>query len=193
MPYSAQAHTRRVDRDALRALVPGWVADLDLADRPSGVKERTDVDSGAHWELPDRQEESAPRERSIEHTELPPVFGTAAPLTGLSGAVRSLAYSRYSEARAAHWLLLVLGDRIDVIESRAVSLARGRPDDPVTQTGVLSERSRHGLRSRVARRRGDLGHTWLDPLIVAAPWILGALAASSASGLSPHGANDART
>ena len=45
-----------------------------------------------------------------------PVFGTAQPLHGLSGAIRRLAYARFSEGRLAHWLLLVAGDRVDAWE-----------------------------------------------------------------------------
>ena len=172
MPYTAEPHRPRIDRDALRARIPGWGADLDRNDRPSGRMERTDLESGAHWELPDRQEELTPRERSIEHEMLPPVFGTSVPLKRLSGIIRSFAYARYSEGRAAHWLLLVLGDRVDAIESHLTSLATTHPDNPITQTGVLSEFSRHGIRSRIGRRRSDLNHVWLDPLIVAGPWLL---------------------
>jgi hypothetical protein len=45
------------------------------------------------------------------------VFGTARPPRGLSGAVRSLAY-RIPQHRASRWLLLLAGDRLDVLESR---------------------------------------------------------------------------
>jgi hypothetical protein len=45
------------------------------------------------------------------------------------------------------------------------------PDNPVTETGVLSEFRRHGLRSRLGEHRADLKHQWLDPIIVAGPWI----------------------
>jgi hypothetical protein len=100
----------------LRARIPGWGADLDPADRPSYPKE-TDVDSGAHWELPSSQPVERDRERSIEHAMLTPVFGETIPLRGLSGAVRRLAYRRFSEGKIAHWLLLIAGDRVDVLES----------------------------------------------------------------------------
>src|SRR3954463_4560956 len=97
----------------LRARIPGWGAGLDPADRPAVPRERFDPDlSGAHWEIPERQPESRPRERSIEHAVLPPVFGTAQPLRGLSGAIRRRSYARYSEGRAAHWLLLLAADRV---------------------------------------------------------------------------------
>ncbi len=49
---------------------------------------------------------------------MPPVFGTAVPLRGLSGAIRKLAY-RYPDHYPSHWLLKMLGDRIDSMEYRA--------------------------------------------------------------------------
>jgi hypothetical protein len=43
---------------------------------------------------------------------MPPVFGTAVPPRGLSGAIRLLAY-RLPDHYPSHWLLLMLGDRVD--------------------------------------------------------------------------------
>jgi len=155
----------------LRARIPGWGADLDVADRPSVPRERFDPSfAGAHWEHPERQPETWPRERSVEHTMLPPVFGTTCPPKGLSGIIRKAAYARYSEGRAAHWLLLMAGDRVDVVESALRSVLTPRPDNPITQTGVLAEVKHHGLRSRLGRNRADVKHYWMDPLIVGAPW-----------------------
>ena len=57
---------------------------------------------------------------------------------GVSGAIRKYAY-KYSEGRAAHWLLLVAADRVDAWEHHLRSFATLRPDNPVTETGVLSE------------------------------------------------------
>jgi hypothetical protein len=127
--------------------------------------------SGAHWDFPERQPERWPRERSIEHAFLTPVFGTACPPRGLSGVIRKFSYRRYSEGRAAHWLLLVLADRVDAWESHLRSFTTLHPDNPITETGVLSEFSHHGLSSRLGRRRTDLVHQPLDPVIVAGPWV----------------------
>jgi hypothetical protein len=158
--------------EQLRARIPGWGADIDPADRPSVPRLQFHEDlSGAHWEFPERQPERWPRERSIEHAFLTPVFGTAQPPTGLSGAIRKLSYRRYSEGRAAHWLLLMLADRVDAWESHLRSFATLRPDNPITETGVLSEFRRHGLSSRLGRKRTDLVHQPLDPVIVAGPWV----------------------
>jgi hypothetical protein len=175
MTYTSEKPALAESSDQLRARIPGWGADLDPADRPSVPRERFDLDTGAHWDFPDRQDELAPRERSIEHAFLTPVFGTAQPLRGLSGAVRARAYERYSEARAAHWLLLVLGDRIDALEHHAASLLTTHPDNPITETGVLSEFRRHGLRSRSEGHRVDRVHQTLDPVLVGGPWVLAAI------------------
>ncbi|MGK5684338.1 hypothetical protein [Actinoplanes sp. URMC 104] len=161
--------------EQLRARIPGWGADLDPKDRPSVPREQFDPTfSGAHWEFPERQPELEPRERSIEHAFLTPVFGTSVPLRGLSGKIRRYSYAKYSEARAAHWLLLLAADRVDTVESALRSFASTRPDNPITETGVLSEGRRHGLSSRLDDRRADKGHHLIDPVIVAAPWVLGA-------------------
>src|SRR3954471_5336924 len=173
MAYRAEKPALAESRDQLRERIPGWGVDLDPKDRPAFPRERFDPGaSGAHWDFPERQEEKQPRERSMEHAFLTPVFGTSAPLRGLSGVVRKLAYARYSEGRAAHWLLLLGADRVDAVESHLRSFATLRPDNPITETGVLSELSRHGVTSRVGRRRADLNHQVLDPAIVAGPWLV---------------------
>jgi hypothetical protein len=161
--------------DQLRARIPGWGVDLDPKDRPSVPKERYDPDgTGAHWEFPERQPETWPREMSIEHKFLPPVFGTSCPPKGLSGVMRRYAYRRYSEARAAHWLLLLAADRVDAVESTLGSFLTRHPDNPITETGVLSEFSHHGVTSRAGRKRADVAHHALDVIIVAGPWLVGA-------------------
>jgi hypothetical protein len=161
--------------DELRARIPGWGADLDPRDRPSVPKLQFQEDlTGAHWEFPDRQPEKWPRERSIEHEFLTPVFGTAQPPSGLSGVIRKLSYARYSEGRAAHWLLLILADRVDAVEHHVKSFLTLHPDNPITETGVLSEFTHHGLKSRLGRKRTDWKHQPLDPIIVGGPWVAAA-------------------
>jgi hypothetical protein len=173
MTYTAEKPKIAEASEQLKARIPGWGADLDPSDRPSVPRERFDPGAtGAHWDFPERQPEKWPRERSIEHAILPPVFGTSCPPAGLSGVLRKFAYARYSEGRAAHWLLLLGADRVDAIEKHLKSFLTLHPDNPVTQTGVLSERRRHGLSSRVRQKRTDVVHQALDPVIVAGPWIV---------------------
>src|SRR4029450_9615665 len=86
MPYTAEKPPLTETADDLRARIPGWGADLNPTDRPSVPKERFDPSTtGAHWDFPERQPEKWPRERSIEHKFLTPVFGTSCPPQGLSG------------------------------------------------------------------------------------------------------------
>jgi hypothetical protein len=160
----------RESPEQLRARIPGWGVDLDPADRPSYPKLRYDPDAtGAHWRFPERQPGAEGRERSIEHAFVTPVFGTAQPLHGVSGAVRRLAYRRFSEGRLAHWLLLVVGDRIDAGGAHLRSLASGRPDLPAT--GIRSELTADGT---ARTGRSDRRHQLLDPVVVAGPWLAAA-------------------
>jgi len=178
MAYTADKPKLAESSDELRARIPGWGVDLDPKDRPSVPQEQFDPElSGAHWEFPERQPEKWPRERSIEHAFLTPVFGTSCPPRGVSGIMRKYAYAKYSEARAAHWLILLAADRVDALESTLGSFVSRRPDNPITETGVLSEFSHHGLSSRLKDRRADRVHHPLDPIIVAAPWVAGAAVA----------------
>jgi hypothetical protein len=168
--YVRDKRTPPPTREELRARIPGWGADLDPADRPSYPKLQYPADTGAHWDFPERQPGGEGRERSIEHAFVTPVFGTAQPLRGLSGGVRRFAYRRFSEGRLAHWLLLIVGDRIDAWGSHLRSFASRRPDVPAS--GLRSELTHGGLRSR--RGRSDARHQVLDPVVVAGPWVAGA-------------------
>lgn len=174
MAYTADKPAPAESRDELRARIPGWGVDLDPKDRPAVPRERFDPgSSGAHWDFPERQPEKWPRERSIEHKFLPPVFGTSCPPKGVSGMMRKYAYRAFSEGRVAHWLILVAADRVDALGSHLRSFVTLRPDNPVTETGVLSEFSHHGISSRLGKKRADLVHQPLDPIIVVAPWVVG--------------------
>ncbi len=167
------AYTREKPRTArsseeLRRMIPGWGVDLNPLDRPSYPKEQK-LDTGAHWDFPDSQPLHGFREKSTEHKFLTPVFGTAQPLRGLSGAIRRYAYT-LSEARTAHWLLLMAGDRVDVLEHRIAALLHGRPDNPLTETGVAREMKNRAYRTRFGQHRADLIHQPLDLLMFVAPY-----------------------
>src|SRR5215213_45401 len=172
MPYTSEKPLTNT-ADTLRARIPGWGVDLDPKDRPSVPKERLDPSAtGARWDFPERQPEKWPREHSIEHKFLTPVFGTSCPPKGLSGRMRKLAYRRYSEGRAAHWLILMAADRVDAAESHLRSLTTLHPDNPITETGVMTELRRHGIDSRIGKRRADVLHHPMDAVIVGGPWLL---------------------
>ncbi|HEX9306966.1 MAG TPA: hypothetical protein VF894_05710 [Anaeromyxobacter sp.] len=90
--------------------------DAAAVSRPGVPRERSGPDAGARWERPEQQRgvDSLSREGLRSAT---PVFGTAQPASGLSGLVRRAAY-RLPEHRSARWALLLVGDRVDVLEHR---------------------------------------------------------------------------
>lgn len=172
MPYDARKPDLTPSAEELRERIPGWGADLPEKHRRTWQEREDYGPTGAHWELPEQQRGHPDRERSIEHSRLTPVFGSAQPLRGVAGAVRRIAYRRFSEGQARHWLLLILADRVESVGAHLRSFATGRPDNPVTQTGALSEPRHRPIGSRLGRGRVDLRHTWMDPFIVAVPWLL---------------------
>ena len=98
------------------------------------------------------------------------MFGTAQPLRGLSGAIRRYAYT-FSEGQTAHWLLLMAGDRVDVLESRVSAVLSGRPDNVIAETGVLREFKDQAYRTRFGQHRADLKHQPIDIVLWAAPYV----------------------
>jgi len=65
----------------------------------------------------DQQQATVPVLVGVDVGRLTPVFGTMQPPRGLSGLIRRAAY-RVPEHKAPRWMLLLLGDRVDVWESR---------------------------------------------------------------------------
>jgi hypothetical protein len=98
------------------------------------------------------------------------VFGTSCQPKGVSGAIRKFSYRRFSEGRAAHWTLLLAADRVDAAGAHAAALLKLHPD-PIA-SGLRSELRRNGIASRFRTKRTDLKHQWLDPIVVAGPWLL---------------------
>jgi hypothetical protein len=99
------------------AAVPGWGIDRTPDHRPGEPREAAPHPvGGAHWSAPARQVSAVPVLKRADLAELTPVFSTAAPPHGLSGELRRLAYA-YPDQDDKHWVLLLLADRVDVIES----------------------------------------------------------------------------
>lgn len=93
---------------------------VDTPDRRPGVP----MEYAAHPSPDDAIPRQQPRAKVLMRSDLDgltPVFGTAQPPRGLSGALRALAY-RIPDHHRSHWVALMLADRVDVIEHGA-----GRP------------------------------------------------------------------
>ena len=172
IPYIRGVRPNIPTPQELRSRIPGWGVDLDPADRPAVPRELVDgVPDGILWDYPEEQPETYPRERSIEHAQLTPVFGTVAPLEGVPGAIRRFAYARFSEARAAHWLLLLAADRVESKQHLWRSLGSDRPDSFLQETGVTVERKVASIRPRLGGRVDK--HHVVDPVVIALPAIAG--------------------
>ncbi len=75
---------------------------------------------------------------SIERPGVTRVFGTSTPPKGLSGLIRKMAY-KYSEATTAHWMTLILADRINVVEGVVDDLLSGHVPNLFVERGWQGE------------------------------------------------------
>src|SRR5690606_39113953 len=97
--------------------IKGWGVDADPKNEPTyPMKHYTGDDHGRlSWIRPSQQPENIEVLHSTERPSISAVFGTAQPPSGLSGMIRRYAF-KHSESSFAHWLPLLLADRINVIE-----------------------------------------------------------------------------
>lgn len=102
----------------------GWGADASFENRPGVPEERhppRPLVGGAG--APVQQTVGRPSAKS-RYRALTPVYGTAVPLRGLSGVIRRLAYQS-PDYKPRRWMLLMLADRLDVIEHNPLRLSLG--------------------------------------------------------------------
>lgn len=120
--------------------IKGWGVDADPLDVPAyPMKRRTENDNkGMYWERPAQQVQTVEVLQSNERPNITAVFGTSTPPTGLSGKIRRFAF-KYSEASFAHWLPLILADRINMLEGIADDFKKGHIPNLIDELGVKSE------------------------------------------------------
>ncbi len=135
------------------AKIPGWGVDADPENDPTyPIRDRSgDQGLSMDWDRPAQQETAVEVLRSIEHNRLPAVFGTSTPPSGLSGAIRRVAF-RYSESHWAHWLMLMGADRINVLEGILQDLGQGKVPNIPAEMGIRSEwrHNKKGLTRKAA-------------------------------------------
>jgi hypothetical protein len=139
--------------------IQGWGADLDPAVRPAVPMERTPPRlENVHWDAPAEQPRHIKVFHSTERPGITPVFGTSTPPTGISGAVRGVAY-KYAENDMRHWLLLLLADRVNVVEGLVDDLAHGHVPNIYKEMGGPSEwrHNRHGFMRKAVIAGGVVG------------------------------------
>lgn len=121
------------------AHINGWGADLDHKNRPAYPMERTPPRlEGVHWETPEQQTEDVKILCSSERPGITPIFGTTLPPTGISGKIREAAF-KYSENDLRHWGILLLADRVNMLEGVAADLSRGHVPNLYKETGMRSD------------------------------------------------------
>lgn len=162
-PSAAHAHGGSARPPAFeRANIPGWGADLARQDRPAVPMERMPARlPGGPVAAPEPQRADVEVLHSIERPGLTPLYGTTCPPTGLSGAIRRMAFRR-SENDLRHWLLLLLADRVNVVEAIGQDLARGKVPNVLAEMGIRSEwrYNRAGLARKIAVTGAVMGLGW---------------------------------
>jgi hypothetical protein len=120
--------------------IPGWGTQADPENDPTYPMKHY---NGADHER--NNYEKAPQQpldiemlQTIERPGITRVFGTSTPPSGLSGAIRRFAF-KYSEATAAHWMSLVLADRVNVVEGKIDDIKNGVVPNPWIERGWKAE------------------------------------------------------
>lgn len=106
--------------------VTGWGLDADPENDPT-YPMKTHVEGehdGYDWKRPEQQSENVEVLHSTERPNLAAAFGTTLPPSGVSGMIRRAAFN-YSENSYAHWLPLMLADRVQMVEGVVDDLAHG--------------------------------------------------------------------
>ena len=116
--------------------IKGWGIDADPENEPTyPMKNYTGDDhKRLNWQRPPLQAVTVEVLKSIERPNISAVFGTPAPPSGLSGAVRRYAF-QYSESSYGHWLPLMLADRINVVEGIVDDLRHGHVPNIFAEKG----------------------------------------------------------
>lgn len=117
--------------------IKGWGIDANPDNDPTyPMRIRFDEDrEGYKWSRPAQQPETEDVLKSNERPNTSAVFGTSAPAPFLSGAIRTYAF-RFSEGRYRHWLLLLLADRVNMIEGLVGDIFTGHVPHCLDERGL---------------------------------------------------------
>jgi len=157
MEYEHHHHRPMPDRSAIQ----GWGADLDRANRPAVPMERMPQ----RLDVPEGELTPQPRDIEVfvspERPGITPLFGTSAPPRGLSGLLRRIAY-KGTENDIRHWLMLLLADRVDMVEGIGEDLAHGKVPNVLAEMGIKAEweHNKAGLVRKVAIGAAVAGVAW---------------------------------
>lgn len=121
------------------AHIDGWGADLDRRNCPAYPMERTPPRlENPPTHAPEQQPVKVKVFHSTERSDITPIFGSTVPPSGISGRLRAWAF-RYSENNVFHWLLLLLADRVNMMEGIGGDLRRGHMPNLFREMGGRAE------------------------------------------------------
>ncbi|CAA9402469.1 MAG: hypothetical protein AVDCRST_MAG74-1664 [uncultured Pyrinomonadaceae bacterium] len=147
--------TRKIENKAIdTAQVKGWGVDADPENDPTypmRLRGSEDEHAGYSWERPAQQPIDVEVLHSNERPNVSSTFGTSTPPAGLSGMIRRRAFN-FSENSYAHWVPLMLADRIGMVEGVVSDLARGHVPNIFEEMGLKAEwkHNRTGLLLKIA-------------------------------------------
>lgn len=120
--------------------IKGWGIDADPENEPTyPMKKYTGDDhKRIHYERPEQQPITVEVLHSNERPSVSAVFGTTVPPSGLSGAIRRYAF-KYSEGSFAHWIPLIIADRINVVEGLIDDFKQGIVPNVFAERGWKAE------------------------------------------------------
>jgi hypothetical protein len=137
---SGATPNRTLPQAADMSHIKGWAIDANPRNDPSyPMKHR--LRSAAErqsWQRPTQQKMTTEVLHSNERPSVSAVFGTSAPPSGLSGMIRRFAF-RYSEGTFAHWLSLLLADRVNMVEAVVDDVAHGHVPNLIAEKGLKAE------------------------------------------------------
>ncbi|HYG20456.1 MAG TPA: hypothetical protein VD816_16065 [Ohtaekwangia sp.] len=120
--------------------IKGWGIDANPENDPTyPMKHLTGAD---HDRLNYERAEQQPVNIEVLHSNERPgitrVFGTSSPPSGLSGALRRYAF-KFSEGSSAHWLTLIMADRVNAVEGIVDDLRHGHVPNIFKERGWTAE------------------------------------------------------
>lgn len=134
-------HKKAQDSDTPeRTDIIGWGIDADPKNDPTyPLKKRTDAEKrGYTWPRPPLQPVNIEVLHSNERPNITAVFGTSVPPSGISGSIRRWAF-QYSEGTFAHWMALILADRIQEVEGIGEDLQKGKIPNIFAERGIKAQ------------------------------------------------------
>lgn len=131
--------------------IPGWGSDLDRGKRPAFAMEVEPQDQDHDHGEPQQQRRDIEVLVSNERPGITPLFGTGPEPAGISGAIRRFAF-KFTENDIRHFMLLLLADRINVVEGIGDDLSKGHVPNVLAEMGIKAEweHNRAGLVRKVA-------------------------------------------